>query len=74
MAEVRIEGVVKAEKCKCCGHHELGISWTYKDKNGLQWPGYRQLKPKDKIILIVEENDVQEKRKGSSISKEIIGG
>lgn len=55
MAEAKIEGVVKAEKCKCCGHHEIGIHWTYRDKQGIQWPGYRQLKPGDKIILIVEE-------------------
>ena len=57
MAEARIEGVVKDEKCKCCGHHEIGIHWTYRDKQGLQWPGYRQLKPGDKIILILEEKE-----------------
>jgi hypothetical protein len=55
MAKTKIKGVIEARKCKCCGHHELGIKWTFRDKEGHQWPGYKQLKPGDEIILIVDE-------------------
>jgi hypothetical protein len=57
MAEARVEGVVVAKKCGCCGHHEIGVDYLARDKQGLEWPGYRQLKPGDKIILIVEVED-----------------
>jgi hypothetical protein len=55
MAEVHVKGVVKAKKCDCCGHHEIGIEYLAKDRQGLEWPGYKQLMPGDKIILVVED-------------------
>jgi hypothetical protein len=42
-----IEGIITAQTCDCCGHHEIGMM----TQNG----DYVQLKPGMKITMIVEK-------------------
>ena len=44
------EVIVKAQKCECCNHHEIGVV----DKDGK----FVQLKPGMKIIVVEEENEL----------------
>jgi hypothetical protein len=45
--EVRVEGIVTARECDCCGHHEIGMM----TRNG----EYIRLKPGMKITIIIEK-------------------